>query len=378
MTLNRLIPWFLALAGVLLAACTGDPAPIRVERFVFGTRVELTVVTPNPAAAHEAIGEITALLEHLHRRYHAWEPSEISDVNTAIAAGQPAPLSAELALLLTDAKGWTEASDRLFDPGIGALISLWGFHQSDFATSRPPTPDAVAALLAKRPSLADVTIAPRIDGTPCAAVSAAEGNAVACLTSTNQAVRLDLGGYLKGYALDRSAAILMRHGITNALINIGGNILALGQPSRHRPWRVALHHPRLADPLAILPLYDGEAIGTSGDYQRYYLWEGVRYHHLIDPRTGAPSQEAQAVTVVIPPRRDGRTGLLSDVATKPLFLAGEAWPSYAARWGITHVLRVANDGSITVTAPLRQRLTWVSEPERVTVVAPPADSGKAQ
>jgi len=374
--LHRFIRWFLALAAALLAACASDPTPIRVERFVFGTRVELTVVTPNPVAAEEAIAEISALLVQLHHNYHAWEPSELTAVNEAIAAGQPAPLLAELALLLTDAKRWTEASDRLFDPGIGALISLWGFHQSDFATNRPPAPDAVAALLAQHPSLADVTIMPGIDGTPCAAAGALQANAVACLTSANRAVRLDLGGYLKGYALDRAAAILLRHGITNALINIGGNILALGQPNRHRPWRVALHHPRLADPLPILPLYDGEAIGTSGDYQRYYLWEGVRYHHLIDPRTGAPSQGAQAVTVVIAPRPDGRTGLLSDVATKPLFLAGEAWFTYAARWGITHVLRVAPDGSVTVTAPLRQRLTWVAEPERVTVIAPPA--GKAE
>ena len=98
-------------------------------------------------------------------------------------------------------------------------------------------------------------------------------------------VKLDLGGYAKGYALDRAAEILKSQGIHNALINIGGNVLALGTHGT-RPWRVGIQHPRKPGPLATLELRDGEAIGTSGDYQRYFELDGKRYCHLIDPRTG--------------------------------------------------------------------------------------------
>ena len=110
-------------------------------------------------------------------------------------------------------------------------------------------------------------------------------------------MQLDLGGYAKGYALDRAAELLRKQGIHNALINIGGNVLALGQHG-NRPWRVGIQHPRKPGALATLELHDGEAIGTSGDYQRYFMLGKVRYCHLIDPRSGYPMQGVQAVTVL--------------------------------------------------------------------------------
>ena len=88
-----------------------------------------------------------------------------------------------------------------------------------------------------------------------------------------------------------------KQGIRNALINIGGNILALGQHG-DRPWRVGIQHPRKSGALATLDLHDGEAIGTSGDYQRYFMVGNVRYCHLIDPRSGYPVQGVQAVTIL--------------------------------------------------------------------------------
>ena len=117
--------------------------------------------------------------------------------------------------------------------------------------------------------------------------------------STNPAVQLDLGGYAKGYALDVAAAILQAHGVKNALVNIGGNVIALGTHG-DRPWRVGIQHPRKPGTLATLDLHDGEAIGTSGDYQRYFELDGKRYCHLIDPRTGHPAHGMQSVTVLIP------------------------------------------------------------------------------
>ena len=153
------------------------------------------------------------------------------------------------------------------------------------------------------------------------------------------------------------------HGIVNALINIGGNVLALGAKG-DVPWRVGIQHPRAAQtggvPLATLDLRDGEAIGTSGDYQRYFELDGRRYSHLIDPRTGEPAVGTRSVTVLIPPRE--KAGLWSDVASKPLFIAGTDWPRLAAKLGIPQVLRVDAAGRVEISPALRPRLKLESTP----------------
>jgi thiamine biosynthesis lipoprotein len=166
-------------------------------------------------------------------------------------------------------------------------------------------------------------------------------------------VQLDLGGYAKGYALDRAAAILRQQGVANALINIGGNVMALGRKG-DRPWQVGIQHPRAPTPIAALALYDGEAIGTSGDYQRYFEVDGRRYSHLIDPRTGAPVTETEAVTVLVTPRPGA--GVLSDVASKPIFIAAGSWRDMARRYAISHVLRVDANGHIMATRDMGARM----------------------
>jgi thiamine biosynthesis lipoprotein len=275
--------------------------------------------------------------DRLHRAYHAWEPSELTALNDAIAAGkQGIPVSPELAAMLADAKQLAATGDELFNPALGQLIALWGFHTDTFTPHRPD-PVRLAALVATRPQMADLSIS---------------GNTV---TSRNPAVQLDLGGYGKGYALDRAAAILKARGVNNALINIGGNVLALGSKGE-APWRVGIQHPREPRPLASLPLRDGEAIGTSGDYQRFFEMDGERYCHLLDPRSGRPARGTQAVTVLITPRPGA--GTLSDAASKPVYLGGEAWRDYARRFGIDHALRVDADGRIQVTRALHDRLQY--------------------
>ena len=167
---------------------------------------------------------------------------------------------------------------NLFNPAIGGLIALWGFH-ADTPQSRVPDAAAIAGWVKRQPRMGDLHI---------------EHNAV---WSDNPAVQLDLGGYAKGRALDDAVTILKQHGIQNALVNIGGNVIALGQHG-DRPWRVGIQHPRKAGTLATLDLRDGEAIGTSGDYQRYFEVGGQRYCHLIDPRSGWPASGMQSVTIL--------------------------------------------------------------------------------
>jgi thiamine biosynthesis lipoprotein len=268
---------------------------------------------------------------------HAWQPSELTQLNQAIAAGRSAEVSPELAAILADAKALAARADQLFNPAVGKLIGLWGFQGDEFKPVLPPAAE-VDALVRAAPSMADIDI----DGTR--------------VTSRNPGVRLDLGGHAKGYALDRAAALLKARGVRNALVNIGGNVMALGARG-DRPWRVGIQHPRAPEPLALLELRDGEAIGTSGDYQRYFELDGQRYCHILDPRSGRPAAGTQAVTVLVTPRP--AAGTLSDVASKPIFIAGPgAWRESAHKLGIDHALRVDATGSISVTRALSGRLQF--------------------
>ena len=335
--IHRLTFWLLTIGlALLLAGCQRERLH-QQESYVFGTRVEvITWGAPEPEA-RAATAAVLQELDRLHRAYHAWEPSELTVLNTAIAAGTPQiPVSPELATLLADAKAIAATGDELFNPALGQLIALWGFHTDTFTPTRP-APDALAAAIKARPSMADLTI---------------NGSTV---SSRNRAVQIDLGGYAKGYALDRAATLLRQRGISNALINIGGNVMALGSKGEY-PWRVGIQHPREARPLASLPLRDGEAIGTSGDYQRFFELDGERYCHLLDPRSGMPARGTQAVTVLITPRPGA--GTLSDAASKPVYLAGSEWRMYAKRFGIDHALRVDGDGRIEVSRALRDRLQF--------------------
>jgi len=328
----------IAVAGLaLLVAACGKPAVQSREAFVFGTRVEILVAEADATRANDAAAAVLREFDRLHRTYHAWQPSELTRLNDDIAAGKPHAVSDELAGFIADAQRIAAAGDHLFDPGIGRLIALWGFQSDEF---RPLLPDA-AALAAWRqaaPSIADL----RVDKLT--------------VSSAKREVALDFGGYLKGVALDRAASLLRERGIGNALINIGGNVMALGTKFGE-PWRIGIQHPRRAGTLATLTLADGEAIGTSGDYQRFFELDGRRYCHLLDPHSAAPVAHTQALTVLAAP--GPQAGMLSDAASKPLFIAGaDGWQRLAGRLGIAGALRVDADGQIEVTRSLAARLKF--------------------
>ena len=334
---------------VLLAGCGGQVH--RQQSYVFGTLVEVTLYGEPEDKARRVAAQVLRDFDAMHRAFHAWQPGDLERLNGILSQarhGTPAQaeVSPELAAMLKDVARLAELGEDLFNPAIGNLVRLWGFHSDTFEPRLPDT-KAIENLVKAHPRLADLAIS----GTH--------------VTSTNPAVRLDLGGYAKGYALDKAAAYLKSQGVKNALINIGGNILALGAKGR-APWRVGIQHPRKAGALATLELKDGEAIGTSGDYQRYFETEGKRFCHLIDPRTGWPADRTQAVTVIA---QGEHAGTLSDVASKPLFIAGpEAWPRLAGRLGIGEVLFVAADGAVSATRTMAGRLTWEkpAPPVRVT------------
>ena len=333
----------LLLLALLLAACSKEPL-YQEQGFVFGTRVEISIYAADEARARVAVASVMQEFQRLHKMLHAWQPSALSELNRAFAQGQAKPVNAELADMLRDAAALAKQSNDLFNPAIGGLVQLWGFHADEFV---PAIPEAkrISALVAAHPGMHDIQFRTNKAG-------------IIMASSRNRSVQLDLGGYAKGYALDRAVALLKQQGIHNALINIGGNIMALGSHGS-RAWRVGIQHPRKPGPLATLELRDGEAIGTSGDYQRYFELGGKRYCHLIDPRSGQPATQVEAVTVLT---SGPRAGVLSDAASKPVFIAGpDKWLQAAQQMQLEKVMLIDTHGVVHLTPAMQKRLEFTDK-----------------
>ncbi len=332
-SLLRLLISLLMLCA--LAACGEAPTIHRVQGQVFGTAAEISIYGETEARAREWGTRVLEEFNRLHRKYHAWQPSALTALNEHIARGERYQGDAEMVYLLKAATRLAERSDNTFNPAIGHLIRLWGF-QSDRAAGEAPATAEIRHWVDADPRMRDL----RYDGT--------------LIWSVNPAVMLDFGGWVKGYALDQGARLLRSAGIDNALINVGGNILALGHVG-DRPWRVGIQDPRREGTVAQIDLHDGEAIGTSGDYRRYFMQGGKRRSHIIDPRNGQSVDLVASVTIII--RGGDDAGLRSDGYSKPLFVIGPArWQAMAARLGLAEVLLIDTRGNVDMTEAMRTRL----------------------
>ncbi len=342
---------------IVAACCTAiwgliaynQPQLYHSQSYVFGTLVDISIYGEPAERAKTLTNHILQDFQGLHQQLHAWKPStdkqahELGALNAAFATGQkPINISPRMAEILLDATKLSQQSNGLFNPGIGHLIGAWGFQRDEFSAVNIDKAH-INSLVQTNPRMPDIVI---------------DNNTA---YSKNPNVKLDLGGYAKGYALDQAADYLRQQQVNNALINIGGNIIALGQHG-DSPWRVGIQHPRKPTAIATLELADGWAIGTSGDYQRYFMLNGKRYCHIIDPRTGYPVQHTQAVTVLIPPQavHSTQAGVLSDVASKPIFIEPFVRKStIAATLGVQHYMVIDQASQAFVTPEMQTKLTWL-------------------
>jgi thiamine biosynthesis lipoprotein len=261
---------------------------------VMGTIAELAVVHDDPVTAHAAMDSAIAELrrvEALMSRYAA-----ASDVGRAnrFAARDAVEVSTETAAVLEAAIAWAMASDGAFDPCIGRAVTLW-----DVEHRTAPPPAAEVRRLAGRGlyRALDVT-----------------GGARPRVRLASRDAEVDLGGIAKGYGVDRAADTLRRWGVTRGVVNVGGDLYAMGRSEDGDPWRVGIRSPRDPDGLTGSIEVTDAAIATSGDYERFFEYRGRRYHHLLDPRTATPRQSAtHSVTIRAPSCLD------ADAAATALF-----------------------------------------------------------
>ena len=322
-----------ATAAALLAACAVDEDRTVERRLLaMATSVDITLHAADPLAARDAFAEIEQMLLQYERDYYAWGDGELARLNAGLRDGRPVEVSAELAGLLAAARRLSEQSGGVFDPGVGALVELWGFHTDSGTELRPPNSAGIAAWLAAGAGIADLSI----DDSR--------------ISTSASGLLIDLGGIAKGDAVDRTIRILTRHGIENAIVNAGGDLRTLGSRGA-RAWRIGVQSTRGAGILGAVELDDGEAAFTSGDYERYFDHEDGRHHHILDPRTGFPADHTRAITVI------AADGVTADAAATALFVAGpERWPEVARAMGVRHVLRVDASGRIEATAEMRDRI----------------------
>jgi thiamine biosynthesis lipoprotein len=280
---------------------------VRRELPVMGTLADLSVVAPDDRHAHAAIDAAMGELLHVERTMSRFlASSDVGRVNAA--GGEAVRVAPETALVLAEAIAWAEATGGAFDPCLGRAVELWDVNHR----SEPPPPAATRRLAGRRLYRALDLASWR--GAPAARLG-------------DRDAALDLGGIAKGYAVDRAVAALRARGIRDALVNVGGDLFALGRSEDGDPWRIGVRAPD--DPArlsATLDLSD-EAVATSGDYEQFFVHAGRRYHHLLDPDTGAPRVTFRHSLSVAAP-----TCLAADAAATALFgMDGAAAASVLAR-----------------------------------------------
>jgi thiamine biosynthesis lipoprotein len=316
----------------LLAACSQNSASRQHQLTVFGTVVDITIHDADSDAAYKAITSITNKFEAMHYDWHAWKPGVLVTLNQAIARNKTFVVTSETASVINKAKMLARQSDDLFNPAIGQLIALWGFHADTRPSGPPPDIGTIRALVRLQPRMSDLVI---------------NGNKI---SSSNPAVQLDFGGFAKGVAVDRAIEILMQHGINNAIVNAGGDLRAIG---RHgdRLWRVGIRHPGSDGIVAAIETEGDESVFTSGNYERYREHMDRRYAHIIDPRDGMPIEHVTSATVI---HGDGAT---ADAAATALVVAGpKHWHRIAKQMGIKYAMLIDEQGNIYANPAMLKRL----------------------
>ncbi len=260
-----------ALAVATLPALRGRTRMVRRRIPVMGTVAEVAVPTHDEPWAQRAIDAAFGELRRIELEMSRFRPdSYVSRLNTA-RPGDWVDVSADAASVLERSLSWARASDGRFDPCLGRVSELWDVaHRSE-----PPAEEVVSGLAGADRWRALELVPDRVGG-----------GGRAALISPRAAV--DLGGIAKGFAVDAAADALRAHGIQDGLVNVGGDLVALGSDASGRAWVVGVQSPDDPSGIAATVEVSDAALATSGDYVRYFQHGGRRYHHLLDPHTGRP------------------------------------------------------------------------------------------
>ena len=300
---------FLLIASCLLLimACTKNDKMFKESRMLMDTYCTVTVVSPSRERAKAAIDAGFAEIANLEFLLNYFtDDSEIAAINRA-AGVKPVKVSAETLEILEKSVAMAKATGGAFDPTIAPVIKQWNFSKDSSKKSLVPSGEEIQEAL-------------RLVDYKKIAIDAKASE----VFLTKKGMEIDLGGIAKGYGADRALDAIRNKGIRAALVAIAGDIRGYGLNLSGTGWKVGIQDPRpltesekpWEDIFAVLHLEE-RAISTSGDYQRFFIRDGRRYHHILDPETGFPSESGLVSVSVIAPE-----GYLADSLSTAVFVLG--------------------------------------------------------
>ena len=319
----------------LLISCDGNLN--RIGRPQLGTVVNVTFIGDTAVAPQTA----QAVFDEIERVESLMSPhrpgSDIDRLNREGAAG-PVTVSAETYDLIKKSADISAETGGCFDVTFAAIEHLWNYKDKRFS---PPARAAVASLL------------PLVNSKNILFYPEKKGVAFA-----RPGMKIGLGAIAKGYAVQRGIIALKKKGVRNGIVEAGGDLQVIGSKFG-RPWITGLRHPRKDTILATINLEDMDAVATSGDYERFVMRNGVRYHHIIDPRTGYPTDTFTSVTVL------SKNAVLSDAYATALFVMGlDTAREFLARHGEIDVILADKNVKLYMSKRLKGRVALL---EQVTV-----------
>ena len=334
----------LSLSIVCMAACrdrAGDTtARVRVERagVAMGSELRLAAWAADEKTAREAFDAVFAEFERLEAQMSNWRSgSDVLRINAA-AGVQAVPVAADVRDVLRQAAQISEWTDGTFDVTFGALTDVWKFDHDQDDTIPPPE-----AILARLPLIDYRQI--EID------------DHAGTVFLRRKGMRIHLGGIGKGYAVEHAMRILRKAGLHDFMIQAGGDLYAGGHKDG-RPWRLGIQDPRGPDgrSFATLDLSDS-TFSTSGDYARFFMKDGVRYHHILDPRTGQPARLCRSVTIA------SDSPVLADAVAKGVFILGpEKGMALVERLPKVGAVIVTANNEVLVSSGLKDRFVMLNRP----------------
>jgi len=309
---------------------TSPHAVVKRSQMLMGTLVFVTAVAPDQQVAEQAANAALAEIRRLEELLSTWIPtSELSRVNAA-AGREPVTVSPETLMVLKSSLEIGRLTNGGFNIAIGPAVEAWG------VAGQGRIPDE-SELTRLRP-LMDVAHI-RLD----------EGAGTVLLTQAG--MRVDVGGIGKGFAADLAVAVMQAAGATAGVVALSGDIKTFGRLPNGTRFSFGIRHPRQVDVLLARVELENEAISTAGDYEKVFERDGIRYHHILDPRTLQPARECQSVTVI------AKKGVVADGLDTGIFVMGpERGMELAERLPDVEAVIVDRDGNIGVSSGLKGRI----------------------
>jgi FAD:protein FMN transferase len=309
---------------VIVLARQRTPQIVSQSRLLLDTVFDITVVATDETAAARIIaaayGEVQRL-DSVLSRYQ--ETSQIAAVNRQAGQETMVPVAPEVSALVRRSVAYAELTNGVFDVTVGPLVDLWGI-----GTDHEHVPTTAE-------------LRPVLQRMGYQAVEVADAG----LRLKNPDMSLDLGGIAKGYIVDQTVAFLQRAGVQQMMVNAGGNIRCVGPKPDGTPWRIGIQHPREKGEILGVIALQGASVATSGDYERVFFQDNVRYHHILDPRTGLQARDCQSVTIL------AKTAEQADAFSTAVFVMGpDEGLAFLERQPDVEGLIVRADGTIVASS----------------------------